>query len=141
MKIPKFTATKLSDPAGIMAACISFMRPKPARVARIKRSYPAPVGSVRLSVNIDEGLHKQLKVFAVKYDTTLTEVINTLIAGHLVGESNHDTQSPEVHQVALSENHAATETHATGDLRVIQKLLRSEGVSHLPKLLDPYETR
>ena len=131
MKIPKFTTMKITDPTGIMAACISFMRPKPARVARIKRSYAAPVGSVRLTMNIDSGLHRQIKAFAASHDTTITEVIATLIAGHLVGETRHDTQSPEVHQNPSAEIDGATETTSTGSVRVIQKLLRTEGIGHL----------
>jgi hypothetical protein len=86
MKIPKFTTMKLTDPSGVMAACIAFMRPKPARVAKVKRSYPAPVGMSRLSINIDAGLHKQLKAFAVAHDTTLTEVITRLVSSQIVGQ-------------------------------------------------------
>ena len=48
-----------------------------------KRVFFAPVGDKRLTINIKKDLHKKLKIEAITHNTTVGEIIETLIERHL----------------------------------------------------------
>jgi len=48
-----------------------------------KRSFLAPEGDKRLTINLRNDVHKRLRIVAVERDTTIGEIIEDLVAKHL----------------------------------------------------------
>lgn len=71
------------QPINKAAAALSFAesKPKAARSeAADKRVFYAPEGYRRLTINLEEGMHKKLRLMAVEQDCTVTDIIVGLVA-------------------------------------------------------------
>lgn len=67
------------------AAALAFAesKPKPASTAVEKRVFYAPEGYRRLTINLEEGLHKKLRLMAVEQDCTVTDIVVLLVEKEL----------------------------------------------------------
>ena len=69
------------------AAAVAFAEKKPetpkATQAAEKRVFYAPEGYRRLTINLEEGLHKKLRMMAVEQDCTVTDIIVELVSKEL----------------------------------------------------------
>ena len=67
------------------AAALAFAesKPEPTRTSAEKRVFYAPEGYRRLTINLEEGLHKKLRLMAVEQDCTVTDIVVSLVAKEL----------------------------------------------------------
>lgn len=65
------------------AAAVAFAESKPERTTAEKRVFYAPEGYRRLTINLEEGLHKKLRLMAVEQDCTVTDIVVSLVAKEL----------------------------------------------------------
>lgn len=62
------------------ATAVAFAESKPdAPAAAEKRVFYAPEGYRRLTINIEESLHKKLRMMAVEEDCTITDILTKLV--------------------------------------------------------------
>jgi|FreactcultureFD7_1027221.scaffolds.fasta_scaffold18009_1 hypothetical protein len=50
---------------------------------KVGKSFYAPEGFRRLTINLDENLHKEIKLRAIKEDVTVTDIISKLLKKEL----------------------------------------------------------
>lgn len=68
------------------AAALAFAESKPEPITRTtaeKRVFYAPEGHRRLTINLEEGLHKKLRLMAVEQDCTVTDIVVSLVTKEL----------------------------------------------------------
>ena len=67
------------------AAAVAFAESKPEPTANTaeKRVFYAPEGYRRLTINLEEGLHKKLRLMAVEQDCTVTDIVVSLVSKEL----------------------------------------------------------
>lgn len=65
------------QPINKAAAALSFAESKTK--AADKRVFYAPEGYRRLTINLEEGMHKKLRLMAVEQDCTVTDIIVGLV--------------------------------------------------------------
>jgi predicted DNA-binding ribbon-helix-helix protein len=73
------------QPINKSAAALAFAESKPEQTASTattaeKRVFYAPEGYRRLTINLEEGMHKKLRLMAVEQDCTVTDIIVGLVS-------------------------------------------------------------
>lgn len=66
------------------AAAVAFAESKPESAAQTdKRVFYAPEGYRRLTINLEESMHKKLRQMALDQDCTVTDIIVNLVSKEL----------------------------------------------------------
>jgi hypothetical protein len=74
--LTKPTLSKVSE----LATAFAEAGAKPTEATRI---FHAPEGYRRLTINVTHELHKKLRLMAVEQDTTITDILTSLVAKEL----------------------------------------------------------
>lgn len=83
MSTPKKTTTLVKptlSKASEQALAFAEAGTKPTEATRI---FHAPEGYRRLTINVPHELHKKLRLMAVEQDTTITDILTSLVAKEL----------------------------------------------------------
>ena len=67
----------------IAAAAVAFAEKKPEAEKADKRVFYAPEGYRRLTINLEESMHKKLRQMALDQDCTVTDIIVNLVSKEL----------------------------------------------------------